>query len=138
MHQLYSGDPRDEKWIFEYIQYFDFTKNDAGRKYFENEFDNIFMINLNKNMITLASFLILKIMKQQNPNKRSNDALRKTKKKYDEEGKSILFMNPGFDDLYYTLGILEFNLGNDKEALKNFKEANMVNPKHGTAYIMLL
>ena len=42
-------------------------------------------------------------------------------------------MNPGFDDLYYTLGILEFNLGNDKEALKNFKEANMVNPKHGTA-----
>ena len=134
LHQLYSGDPRDEKWIFEYIQYFDFTKNDAGRKYFENEFDKYFY-DKPKQKYDYASFLF-NIKDYEAAKTQIKEVMmlyEKRRKKYDEEGKSILFMNPGFDDLYYTLGILEFNLGNDKEALKNFKEANMVNPKHGTA-----
>ena len=35
--------------------------------------------------------------------------------------------------MYYTLGLIEYNLGNNEEALKNFKKANITNPKHATA-----
>ena len=134
LHQLYSGDPKNEKWIFEYIKYFEFKNNKIGSQFFENEFEKYYN-DQPKQKFEYANFLFTH-EKFEKSKIQINEILAiydAQKKAYDDEERFILFLNPGLDDLYYTLGLIEYNLGNNEEALKNFKKANITNPKHATA-----
>ena len=84
-----------------------------------------------------------KLAKFYNANKKYEKAekeIQKIFKKYEEkkeeiesQNKSIVFVNPSLDDLYFELGKINFNQDKIEEALKNFKEANIINPLHATA-----
>ena len=65
LHQLYSGDPKNEKWIFEYIKYFEFKNNKIGSQFLKMSLKNIIMINQNKNLNMLIFCSLMKNLKNQ-------------------------------------------------------------------------
>ena len=134
LYQYYQLDPSFEEVILEFLRFYIYEKNKKGEKYFENEHQKYFSNNPPK-QFTLAKFYSL-----HGKFDKAEDQIKNIFKKYKEvklnlikQNKQVRFIDPAIDDLYFELGKINFNLEKYEEALLNFKEANLVNPKHATA-----
>ena len=134
LYQFYQLDPSYDDAILEFLRFYTFKKNDNAVKFFEKEYNKYFEDRPPKRF---------KLAKFYNANKEYEKAekeIQKIFKKYEEkkeeienQNKSIVFLDPSLDDLYFELGKINFNQDKTEEALKNFKEANIINPLHATA-----
>ena len=134
LYQLYSLNPNFDETILEFIRFFILIENNTGEKYFEEIYLNRFNDSPNQ-IYKLARFNSV-YKKYDKAKKNILNIFDKYQELEDSKSlinKYIIFKEPSRDDLHFELGKIEFNLGNYKLALYNFKEATIINPYHATA-----
>jgi len=134
LYQFYQLNTKFDEVILEFLRYFIHEENEAGIKFFENEFEKQFK-DKPYGMFKLAKFYVFNedYQKAENEIKKIFKQYDEIKKQLEASGKKVTFLDPPIDDLYFELGKINFYQKNYDKALENFKTANVINPLHATA-----
>ena len=133
LYQLYSVNNENVRWTIEFIKFFMLNDNKKGMEFFEKRFEEVFNEPPDKFKLAGLYFDFNRFEKAKVHVSDIFDKYEELEKQYDNKQARVTFIEPTKDDLYFFSGLIEYNLGNYQKAIKDFTEANLINPLHGTA-----
>ena len=108
------------------------NENKKGMEFFEKRFVEVFNEPPDKFKLAGLYFDFNRFEKAKVHVSDIFDKYEELEKQYDNKQARVTFIEPQ-KMIYIFSGLIEYNLGNYQKAIKDFTEANLINPLHGTA-----